>query len=479
MPLSPRGVLCSLVSQVLWGCYPVLGRYIQTHEPGQPSTAALLTCLTVLDAVILLPIWLFEWRLTHRTPAETRRRRRVAAGYGLLCVFRMWTNLQSTRLTSATNVQMTAMLLPFVTAGLAKVLLNEHLHRALPGTLIATVVGSVLALVGQGAFGHGSSAEAGGDESGLSWLDGAGIGIQLVSVILSACVKIALKSSEGVLSKVELMLSQFIATMIPMAVVASTFEDASDNVIAISGMDSAGWGCFFGLAFGIYLVANSLQIYATRSVGASNHSASNSLRLLSACVGSWALLGEPVESPLQWMGITMIIAALSVYWLVQRRDEGRKRQSALTQEMALAKPSGDDDCRERSVRTSDQGGDVAKLDGAPDEEVQRLPEQQQQQRSLRGVHWASESRGVDDVDDVFDGDGDVEPGSRRAQLRADRARRLASRSRKKGTRDALARLAAASMARPRLLYGQLEEGEVEALAEASMSPANPRSGGRR
>ena len=45
---------------------------------------------------------------------------------------------------------MTALMLPLVTAGMAKVLLKEDIHWALPPTLLASVVASVLAICGQG-----------------------------------------------------------------------------------------------------------------------------------------------------------------------------------------------------------------------------------------------------------------------------------------------------------------------------------------
>ena len=43
----------SASSAVLWGFMPVLSRFIQTREPGSPSTPALLFCLCSVDAVLL------------------------------------------------------------------------------------------------------------------------------------------------------------------------------------------------------------------------------------------------------------------------------------------------------------------------------------------------------------------------------------------------------------------------------------------
>ena len=309
LPFS--GVLLSVLSAVMWGWYPVLGRYLQTREIGQPSTAACLAALTTLDTVLLLCFMgaqslCSEKSLPH-SASFRRRRARYAAGYGSLCVVRMWTNLESTRLTNVFNVQMTALMLPFVTAGMAKVLLKEDIHWALPPTLLASVVASVLAICGQG-LSPASQRLSGA----LGWWDAVGIALQLFSVVCSAAVKIALKGTEDVLGKGELMLAQMVTTCVVMLPACLIFDRSS--LVALTQLDTAGVAAFLGLAIGVYLVANATQIMATRQLGASNHSASNSLRLVSACVGSWLVLDEPITNVLQWAGLVMIIFALITYW---------------------------------------------------------------------------------------------------------------------------------------------------------------------
>ena len=291
-----------------------MARYIQIREAHPPSTTALLACLTAMDSLLLggfMGIRALIWPLSvddQARRAKIRRKRiQFAVGYGALCIVRMWTNMQSTRMTAAFNIQMTALMLPFVTAALAVPILGETIHWALPPTLVASVAGTLMALAGQGAFSSRGS---------LTWLDVAGIGVQMGSVVCSALVKIALKGSEGVLDKVELMTSQMVATAVPMCSWAVAFDQA--GLIRVTTLDAAGVACFFGLAIGIYIIANVTQIMATRRLGAANHSASNPLRLLSACLGSSLLLDETVDSPLGWLGIALIVASLTVYWALQR-----------------------------------------------------------------------------------------------------------------------------------------------------------------
>lgn len=311
------GVAASLTSALLWGCYPVFARYIQTREDGRPSAVALLSCLTTLDGT-LLALYLALCSRTMRSD-DWQRRARFAAGYGLLCLTRMFTNMQSTRWTDAVNIQVTALLTPFVTSAMARVLLNERLHAALAPTLAATLLGSLFAL---GAFSTArrAVASAAGHQP-FGWWDVAGISLQLVSVVLSSAVKIYLKASEGVLSKAELMAAQMITTAVPTSVVAASHDMPS--LRAIARMDATGWACFWGLSFGVYLAANLLQITATRALGASNHTVSNSLRLVSACLGSWLLLNEPVDDPWRWLGLAIIVAALISFWVVQQRTQAK------------------------------------------------------------------------------------------------------------------------------------------------------------
>eukprot|EP00966_Prymnesium_polylepis_P055356 1280215-Prymnesium_polylepis.2 len=255
----------------------------------------------------------------------------------------MWTNLQSTRLTTAINIQLTALMLPFVTAGMAKVLLHEKIHWALPPTLVASILASVLAICGQA----GSDAGGAGGEGGVTATDAGGIALQMVSVVCSAAVKIALKGTDGVLTKTELMLSQMVCTATVMLPIAAALDRAS--LAALASLSAAGVACFLGLAIGIYIVGNTTQIVATRLIGASNHSASNSLRLLSACAGSWLILDEPIESALQWAGLGMIVIALSVYWAIQRRGVATRASTNASASAATDRPAANCECEAPTV----------------------------------------------------------------------------------------------------------------------------------
>lgn len=326
--MNSFGLFVSVFSQLVWGMYPVFARYVGTRVEGKPSSVAILGCLAAFDTLVLLLIYACQRSrcflcvtdtalLMPSTgpesdirPEKPRIKLRQGLSYGALCLFRMLTNMQSARMTYAFNIQMTALLLPFFVAVLARLLLGELIERALLPSLLVTLVGSVLVLCGQGW-----------DGVGLGPSDAAGIGLQLVSVFFSALIKIAHRYFSE-LSKLELMLSQ-------MSVVgACTFGYAlaadRTSLAAIAAMGPDGWRCFFGMAVGVYLIGNSTQIAATRSIGASNHAASNALRLVSACLFSAVVLSEPVQSALEWFGFVVIAAALLGYYVAQRRSSARR-----------------------------------------------------------------------------------------------------------------------------------------------------------
>ena len=62
-------------------------------------------------------------------------------------------------------------------------------------------------------------------------------------------------------------LPQMIFAAVPTLSLSLAADQAS--LASLARMDGTGWACFFGLAFGVYLLANAMQIVATRRFGRS------------------------------------------------------------------------------------------------------------------------------------------------------------------------------------------------------------------
>lgn len=337
-PIALASVVCSITSSLMWGMYPVLGRYLMHRQAGQPSAASVLAVICFWNSVVVGPYYLYtrfcrereresaptekeveliekgedkmdEEELVIDEPVEkvtvtTTRKMQVAFAYGLLCLCRMMTNMQSVSMTKAYLTQITAMSLPFFTAILARLYLREKIHTALYPAVFVMIAGSLLVLHDQGAFVDG------GD---FLTADIYGIALQLLSVFFSAMLKIAFKGTEGTLDTIELLLAQFLITAVPLLLWSYLMERASLYYM-FTGLDVGGWIALFAMSVGIYMVGNYLQILAVRSLGASNHSASNSIRLLSAVAGSSILLHEDLQGALGYVGCLLIMLAVSGYW---------------------------------------------------------------------------------------------------------------------------------------------------------------------
>ena len=243
--------------------------------------------------------------LVEKVTITTTRKLQVAFAYGLLCLCRMMTNMQSVSMTKAYLTQITAMSLPFFTAILARIFLREKIHMALYPAVFVMIAGSLLVLHGQGAFVD--------DDGDFTIFDIYGIALQLLSVLFSAMLKIAFKGTEGTLDTIELLLAQFLITAVPLLLWSYLMERDSLYYM-FTGLDVGGWIAVFAMSVGIYMVGNYLQILAVRSLGASNHSASNSIRLLSAVAGSSILLHEDLQGALGYVGCLLIMLAVLGYW---------------------------------------------------------------------------------------------------------------------------------------------------------------------
>jgi drug/metabolite transporter (DMT)-like permease len=362
MVITVTGVFASVSSAVVWGLYPVLARYLMHRQPGKPPATSVLAITCFWNTVILGSYYAYkkllqkqkQINIDHKilpiienknkdskinneeknknkknitnsdtdanadTNADTdniitsTQKFKIALIYGFLCLLRMTSNMISVYMTKAYLTQMTGMSLPFFTTILASIILNEKINTALYPALFIMILGSITVLYGQGAF-HTNDNDDNNDNN-FNSNDVYGILLQLISVFLSAMVKIAFKSTEKYnLSTIELLLAQFSVTAIPLIIYSLIFTKESLYYV-LYGLEMKGWLALIGISFGIFMFGNFCQIYAVRNIGASNHSASNSIRLVSAVIGSSFILNEYMRGFIGYIGCLMILVAVIFYW---------------------------------------------------------------------------------------------------------------------------------------------------------------------
>ena len=310
-PLS-LGVLwlMSILSALLAGLGGVFQRYITTRErfeSGSPSSVAILGCVATLNAVILLPAALLESRPCSLGAGGRPRARMVAfVVYGLLQLGRMLSTLQSATMTLAYNVEMVGMLSPFCTAVAARLVLKEEFPPLLFPTLLLTLSGTGLVVLGQGALAsHGA----------FTSLDLARMGLQSASVLMATAIRLSHRLSEGLLSSSELMLAQFSVSALPSMLFVALRDRKSLH--AILALSPGGVASFFGLAWGVYLTANYLQIMVNRTLGTIRHSAASGLRLVATCLGSAILLHELPTSGCELAGLALVALGVALFYSAQ------------------------------------------------------------------------------------------------------------------------------------------------------------------
>ena len=86
---------------------------------------------------------------------------------------------------------------------------------------------------------------------------------------------------------------------------------------AILALSPGGVASFFGLAWGVYLTANYLQIMVNRTLGTIRHSAASGLRLVATCLGSAILLHELPTSGCELAGLALVALGVALFYSAQ------------------------------------------------------------------------------------------------------------------------------------------------------------------
>ena len=170
----------------------------------------------------------------------------------------------------------------------------------------------------------------------------------------------------------ELLLSQFSVAAIPLLIYTLNYQRDSIHAILFE-MNRAGWICWLGLAIGIYIIGNYTQIYATRLIGAANHSASNSMRLVAAVAGSALVLKEPLSGWIEILGLVLIVTAIAGYWYIRRlesNNSGTAEKEVVTdrKEKEKEKEKGNYALISPKGGADEDGGDSRESDSSDDDE---------------------------------------------------------------------------------------------------------------
>ncbi|KAK3283647.1 hypothetical protein CYMTET_8666 [Cymbomonas tetramitiformis] len=350
-----KWVSLAILSQVLWGGYSLLARYLQ-QLPGKISPFALLSALlAVATFTVLLDLMrlLFQSRAQLRNtgnagfsfetlpiddegsetapatspiqplpehplspwPPSYTTLKNIALYSALTCA-RMTSNIVACGLTYAYLNAMVMLFQPFIVAVAERVLFGQQLPPFLWLALLGTTLGSAMVICGGGV---GESSKA---ESAVSWHDIAGVALQFVSVCFSSAGRLTVRATKKIATRHELMLAQFGFTSLVLAL--GSMMD-SHSWAALGAMPWEGWVAFLMLSIGVYVLGQMLNIECVRALSATLLSSLSSLRLVVASIGSAYLLSEPLAL-FQWCGTLIIMGFLLFYVHAQYRNAQQEDQ---------------------------------------------------------------------------------------------------------------------------------------------------------
>ncbi|GMH64187.1 hypothetical protein TL16_g03906 [Triparma laevis f. inornata] len=243
----------------------------------------------------------------HKSKLVIIQKIKVAALWGLFTTLRATMNMVSCAMTLAYNIAVINALTPLIAPILERAILGTKLPPKIFSVVLATVVGCVVIGFAQSPSFVGKS-----DDHALDAQDALGITIQFISVIFSNLARIVMKTSDGVLSKSELIQIQNFCSI--------TFT----AIIGLSTLGPTLWAQQFSLlekvllpflflGIAIFTLAAYFQVESVRKMGPGVYGTLSSIRVLVAVAGSYLFMREPVQNWLEWFGIILVVFMLTIY----------------------------------------------------------------------------------------------------------------------------------------------------------------------
>ncbi len=298
-------VWLGLIGQLVWGSYPVFAKRAMQEVP---KFSLLLLATTVAMGVGL-------WMI-HKEGMESMRevylflwREKALWGLAIFVVMRSVTNIVAIDLTRATWVQLIYLLTPFLVAILGALFFGERTPRYTYRALVLSTIGAALVLISDWSHVW----------AGFSSNDLLGLGIATMSMLaLAFYYQMIRRSSRSHASNGMIMFQQSIAMAGTYLVLTLTTGEDWGQWLSVS---LSGWGYIAWVVVGVFILANLLQISAISGASPALITSLMPLRLISAIVLGWLVLGERLTTIWQWFGAGVVLVTVSGYLWLQGRDD--------------------------------------------------------------------------------------------------------------------------------------------------------------
>ena len=298
-----RYVGLGLLSHLLWGSYPVFAKRAVVEVPK--------FSLLVLAALTATAVGWVLWGRQEREFVQfwsTLRRRPILWALTLFWVLRSITNIISIELTRAVWVQLINILTPFPVALLGAWIFHQPVPRFTYRALLLSLLGSSLMLVPDWSQ----------LDVDFAPRDVLGLATAVLSTLILATYYQLVRRSRLTRSGGGLiMLHQGIATALTHTVLTLSFHEDWRAWTHVSPM---GWLAVLGAILLAQVAGNLIQILAVGGANPALVSSFMPLRLVSALLLGWLVLGERLVTPLQWLGMIIVILTITGYLWLQRES---------------------------------------------------------------------------------------------------------------------------------------------------------------
>ncbi len=300
-------VWLGVLGQVIWGSYPVFAKRAMQEFP----KFSLLAVATLAAGGASL--WLIRredkrpWREIFTLLVHARALWALA----FFVVLRSVSNILAISLTRATWVQLVYLMTPFMVAILGTLFFDEVTPRYTYQALLLSTVGAALALVEDWAHAL----------AGFTSQDVLGLVVAFFSMTaLATYFQFIRRSRQRQASNGLIMFQQSLAIFTTYLILTwVTGEDWSQWTRA----STAGWMYALLVIFWVQVGGNVVQITAIGGASPALITSLMPLRLISALVLGWLVLGEQLHTVWQWLGASIVLVTVSTYLWLQGRDDFR------------------------------------------------------------------------------------------------------------------------------------------------------------
>jgi drug/metabolite transporter (DMT)-like permease len=297
-------VWLGVLGQFIWGSYPVAAKRALAEVP----KFSLVFVATVAAATM-------GWWIVRRQDARSGRAilrfllgERAMWGLALFVVLRSVTNILAIDLTRATWVQLIYLLTPFMVAILGTLFFGERTPRYTYRALLLSSFGAVLVLV----------TDWGDVMAGFRPQDLLGLAVAGLSMLaLATYFQMIRRSARRHITSPMILFQQSVAqALVLFMLTLVTGEDWS----AWGDVSASGWLFVLWVIVGVFILGNLLQITAIGRASPALITSLMPLRLVSAIVLGWLILGEELTTVWQWLGAGLVLVTVSGYLWLQSRD---------------------------------------------------------------------------------------------------------------------------------------------------------------